>query len=76
MPKRIRKVLPSHRFCGKHGKDLYPDEVGAQMALEYLSAHPKRGYPEPKRFYRCDTGRGFHLTSEDKRTPAGESTAA
>lgn len=54
--------------CRRCGKDIYPDEIGAQLALQALAQNPLRGKNEPIRFYPCPVGRGFHLTSEEKRT--------
>lgn len=58
LPHREGKCLP----CG--GKDIYPDEIGAQLGLDFLANNPLRGRVEPVRYYPCPSGNGFHLTSQ------------
>lgn len=69
MPRRRKKLLPTRNgTCHRCGKDIYPDEIGAGLALEALSKNPMRGQNEPIRYYPCPVHNGFHLTSEEQRT--------
>lgn len=72
MPKRRIKKLPSRGYCKLCRKDLYPDSISAQLALEFLSQNPPRGSDPPIRIYPCPgsqpTRRRFHLTSQPQRT--------
>lgn len=68
MPKRNYKKLPSNlgvcRYCRK---DTYPDELGANLALEILAKNPPRRAAEPVRVYPCPHNRRvkrYHLTSK------------
>lgn len=68
MPRRVRKILPSHFYCQHCRKDSY-DGVGIQLALDHYSRFPKRGWAEPKRYYPCPVSNSahprYHLTSKE-----------
>lgn len=77
MPKRNHKKLPSRLGVCKHcNKDLYPDRIGADLALEVLAKNPPRGADGPVRVYPCPAPRNhshYHLTSKPKLREMGES---
>lgn len=68
MPRRKHLKLPSRAgYCSPCGKDLYPDTISAQLALEFFRRYPHRGVDSPIRFYPCPRHPGrYHLTSQLK----------
>ena len=77
MPRRKKTLLPTRLGkCSRCGKDIYPDKIGAGLALEVFARNPKRGKNEPIRFYPCPVHPGFHLTSEEQQAGIADPVAS
>lgn len=69
MSKRSRR---SHTpaICAKTRKVKFHDRIHAELTLENIQLRARRTIHDEKRSYYCEFCHGYHLTSEELRTPA------
>jgi len=64
-----RRSHASKRLCPKHKKVILRDRVEAELLLEHIQKNSRREIHDEKRSHPCNFGFGWHLTSEEERTP-------
>lgn len=57
------------RLCPKHKKVILRDRVEAELLLEHIQKNSRREIHDEKRAHSCEFGFGWHLTSEELRSP-------
>lgn len=57
------------KLCPRHKKKILKDRIEAELLLEHIQLRSRREIRGENRAHPCNFGFGWHLTSEEQRTP-------